>query len=108
DARVRIIGDLCVVPNENLSCPDYVFADDYDLMSLQELESFITANKHLPGVKSAGEVKEQGGVNFVEISYSLLEKVEELTLYTIAQQKTMEEMQGHIQRLQDQLTNIED
>ncbi|MBN2852786.1 MAG: hypothetical protein JXQ23_08645, partial [Clostridia bacterium] len=50
-------------------------------------------NNHLPGVKSAAEVAAQGGSISVGESYTkLLEKVEELTLYTIAQQKEIDEL----------------
>jgi hypothetical protein len=71
---------------------DFVFEDDYKLMPLHEVEAFIKTNRHLPEIPSAREV-EENGVSLGEISASLLQKIEELTLYTIEQQKKMDELE---------------
>ncbi|MDN5215689.1 hypothetical protein QQ020_26665 [Fulvivirgaceae bacterium BMA12] len=65
---------------------DFVFEDDYDLRTLAEVEEFIKVNKHLPEIPSAKEV-EENGVNLGEMEGKLLQKIEELTLYIIDQQK---------------------
>lgn len=75
--------------------PDYVFGEDYDLMALRDLEAYVNAHKHLPGVPSAEEMKEQGDVNLGEMNVILLEKVEELTRYVIDLQKQIDEMKQH-------------
>ncbi|MDD2688513.1 MAG: hypothetical protein WC142_04325, partial [Bacteroidales bacterium] len=72
--------------------PDYVFANDYNLMSLKELEAFIKINKHLPKIPSSTEVKENG-VQLGEMNAVLLEKIEELTLYIIELEKRISEME---------------
>ena len=72
--------------------PDYVFSQDYELMSLEELENYITDNKHLPGIISAAEVESQGDIDLGEINTKLLEKIEELTLYIIDLQKQIDEL----------------
>lgn len=72
--------------------PDYVFGENYELMSLKELDAYVKANKHLPGVPSASEVEEQGDVDLGEMNAILLEKVEELTRYVIDLQKQIDEM----------------
>ena len=72
--------------------PDYVFSQDYELMSLEELENYITDNKHLPGIISAAEVESQGDIDLGEINTKLLEKIEELTLYIIYLQKQIDEL----------------
>jgi hypothetical protein len=72
-----------------LNVPDYVFAPDYDLMTLDELETFVTVNRHLPNVPSAAEMETEG-VNMTKLQFSLLEKVEELTLYTLELKKELE------------------
>lgn len=102
DPAVRVNGELCVTTTG--VCPDYVFEEDYERMSLEELKSYIKENKHLPGVKSAGEIEAQGGVHMVEISYSMLEKIEELTLYTLEQQ---DELQALKDMLHEQGRQIE-
>jgi hypothetical protein len=69
--------------------PDYVFDNDYKLNSLENLEKYIKANKHLPGVPTAKEV-EKNGLNIGEISRIQMEKIEELTLYIIELKKEVE------------------
>jgi hypothetical protein len=65
---------------------DYVFGKNYNMLPLSDVESFITKNKHLPGIPSAEEVV-KNGVDLAEMDAKLLEKVEELTLYIIQLQK---------------------
>ena len=65
---------------------DFVFKDDYKLMNLDELEAKIKENGHLPEIPSAKEVSEKG-VSVGEMQSKLLQKVEELTLYVIDQNK---------------------
>lgn len=63
--------------------PDYVFGDDYSLMPLNMLDEYISENGHLPEVPSAEEFS-RNGLNMAEMDMMLLKKVEELTLYLIA------------------------
>ncbi|MGN6420026.1 MAG: hypothetical protein ACTHMC_21145 [Pseudobacter sp.] len=78
--------------------PDYVFADDYHLPTLAEVEAFIKKNKHLPAVPSEKEVK-TNGVDLGDNQAILLKKIEELTLYAIEQQKQIEEMKKDIENM---------
>jgi hypothetical protein len=80
--------------------PDYVFKDDYNLMSLPELENFILENNHLPGVPSAEEIGATGRVDMTEMQRKLLEKVEELTLYTLAQESTITSLVKRIEEME--------
>ncbi|SEW13156.1 hypothetical protein SAMN04488122_0757 [Chitinophaga arvensicola] len=66
--------------------PDYVFHKDYQLPSLSEVEAYVAANKHLPGIPAAHEV-EQEGIDLADINKKLLQKIEELTLHLINQEK---------------------
>lgn len=70
--------------------PDYVFETDYQLPDLCETEAFIAAHKHLPGVPSVAEVQQNGGIELGEMNRILLQKVEELTLLLIDQQKQID------------------
>lgn len=72
--------------------PDYVFEDGYDLLGLDEVESFIHANGHLPGVPSSSDVLENG-VRIGEMNAILLKKIEELTLHVISLKKEINSMQ---------------
>ncbi|MDG3581261.1 hypothetical protein [Galbibacter pacificus] len=69
---------------------DFVFNEGYNLPSLDFIESYVKKNKHLPEVASAEEMKENG-VNIGEFQIKLLQKIEELTLYTITQEKKLKE-----------------
>lgn len=71
---------------------DFVFEDDYNLTNINELEYFILKNKHLPDMPSAKEV-EENGVNLGEINSKLLQKIEELTLYIIEQDKRIKNLE---------------
>jgi hypothetical protein len=70
---------------------DHVFNADYRLQNLNEVESFININKHLPGIPSATEVQENG-YTIHDMNVKLLQKVEELTLYSIEQNKEIEQL----------------
>ncbi len=72
---------------------DYVFANDYNLRPLSEVEAFIAKNKHLPNVPSAKQVKEEG-INVGDMARIQQEKIEELTLYIIAQNKRIEALEA--------------
>ena len=61
-------------------------------MNLSDLEKSINANKHLPGVPSASEMQ-KNGMSVGETNKVLLQKVEELTLYLIDQDKKIEKLQ---------------
>jgi len=68
---------------------DYVFDEKYRLPSLGEVEKFIKQNKHLPSIPSAKEIEEKG-LNLGDVQRKMMEKIEELTLYIIQQQKEIE------------------
>jgi hypothetical protein len=69
--------------------PDYVFDKNYVLPSLKVLECFVKANHHLPGIVSASEVAREG-LDVGDNQATLLQKIEELTLYLIDQNKKLE------------------
>ena len=78
---------------------DFVFDKDYKLPTLQEVENHINEHKHLPDIPSEAEVKENG-VSLGEMQAKLLQKIEELTLYTIELNKTVKEQGEKIQKLE--------
>ena len=89
-----------ILVTETVPGSDFVFEEDYELMPLSELESYVKTKKHLPEVMSAEEFKENG-YNIGEMDDVLLRKVEELTLYMIAQQKEIEELKKKLSSLED-------
>jgi len=80
--------------------PDYVFAPDYKLAPLAEVESFIQENQHLPQVPSAATVEKEG-FELAAMNALLLKKVEELTLYLIEQNKKMEALEKRLERIEE-------
>ncbi len=75
---------------------DFVFEDDYSLMSLKDLDKYIQTNKHLPEIPTTAEV-EENGISVGEMNTKLLQKIEELTLYTIQQQNLINNQQELIE-----------
>jgi hypothetical protein len=72
--------------------PDYVFAEDYNLMTLDELRAYIQTERHLPNIQSAKEM-EAAPVDLGEMNRLLLEKVEELTLYILELEERLDSLE---------------
>lgn len=85
---------------------DFVFEEDYNLRSLEEVEVFVKENKHLPEIASAKEM-EENGLNINEFQIQLLQKIEELTLYSIQQKKELQEKDVLILELARRLGALE-
>jgi len=77
---------------------DFVFDDAYHLRPLAELESFIQSNGHLPDIPNAASI-ESNGLSVGEMSVRFMQKIEELTLYTIDQEKRLEIQDEQINEL---------
>ncbi|AZA81772.1 cell wall anchor protein [Chryseobacterium lactis] len=80
---------------------DYVFKKDYKLRSLVEVEQHIAEKGHLPNIPS-----EKEGINLGEMDAKLLEKIEELTLYSIEQNKQLKLQSAEIQTLKEQVQKL--
>lgn len=63
--------------------PDYVFKEGYHLMPLDELKAFLAKENHLPGIPSAAEVAEKGGVEVGALQRKMLETLEQQALYIL-------------------------
>ena len=85
---------------------DFVFEDTYKLPTLKTVEQFIAKNKHLPEIASAKEM-EKNGIHLAEMNIKLLQKIEELTLYTIQQQKELETQQIALEAQQQKNKTLE-
>ncbi len=78
--------------------PDYVFDNNYILPGLDEVEKFIHQHNHLPNIPSAKEIEEKGQ-HVGEVQKRMMEKIEELTLYIIEQQKMIMQLKGQMETL---------
>lgn len=92
--RLSVNGNIRAkeVKVETANWPDYVFKEDYDLMPLSELETYIKTNRHLPGIPSAKEAEAEG-IGLAEMNRKLLEKVEELTLHLIEKDRRLRQVE---------------
>jgi len=80
------------------SWADFVFDNEYKLKSLKEVEHYIATHKHLPDVPSEATVKKDG-INVAKMDAVLLQKIEELTLYLIEQNKQIDSLKKEIETL---------
>jgi hypothetical protein len=92
---IRVTGGSFIDDGVALSMPDYVFEAEYGLPTLEELREFVEREKHLPNVPSAEEVRRDG----LNLSRFQLEKIEELTLYTLQQEDRIGRLEAELQRL---------
>ncbi|WP_255498689.1 hypothetical protein [Dysgonomonas sp. ZJ709] len=93
DVRGKIIADEVQIKVNTGA--DFVFQPDYNLKPLSEVEQFVKTNKHLPEIPSEKQMIEEG-LNVNEMQIKLLQKIEELTLYVIEQDKKIEKLQEQI------------
>lgn len=101
DAKLHVAGKVAAqhfVITKPTNWSDKVFQKGYNLRSLSEIEQFIIQNKHLPDVPSEAEVMEKG-YDANELDALLLQKIEELTLFSIEQNKKIAELQKQVLEL---------
>jgi|GEM_PF-1425159 len=89
------------------SWPDYVFDEDYNLLSLEEVKAHIQSKKHLPGIPSAAEIENNKGIELFEMNKILLEKIEELTLHAIQLNEENKSVQHDNSELHKRLNSLE-
>ena len=99
-----------------LNVPDFVFEKYYDgfsdlnakyrFRSLKEVEEFVKKHKHLPGIKSASEIKASNEYRLTASSLNHLEKIEELFLHTIEQEKKIDQLKSENQKLTEELNSL--
>jgi hypothetical protein len=100
DGTLRVNGTAMTVP-------DFVFEPGYSLMPLQDLATFVATNRHLPDVPNAQQIKTEG-LNLSAFPLQMLQKVEELTLYTIQQDEHIAQLQSDNAKLEARLRALEE
>jgi hypothetical protein len=86
------VGGSLPAQSRDMKPDDFVFKKDNKLMPLNKVADYVKANNHLPDVPSADEVKKEG-IDLGSMDAKLLQKIEELTLYVIQQDKRIDELQ---------------
>ncbi|WP_417887104.1 hypothetical protein [Zunongwangia sp.] len=111
DSRLTVNGNIHTqevkVDLNGVVAPDYVFDSNYRLLTLQQVQEFIDKHGHLPNVPSAKEMNKEG-LHLKEMNLKLLEKVEELTLYTIEQHKEimrLKKLEKRLEKIEELLQN---
>ncbi len=86
---------------------DFVFDESYDLKEIEEVEAFIKENKHLPEIAPANQMEAEG-INLSEMNIKLLQKIEELTLYLINQNKILKMQADKINNLENEIKEVKE
>lgn len=96
-----------VVVKQQSAWPDFVFEPDYQLRPLPELAAYIREHKHLPEMPTAEDVA-RDGQDLGEVNRRLLQKVEEMTLYIIEQDKARKSVEDRLSELEVKLEKLMD
>ena len=116
DGDIRAEGDILYNGDATDLVPDYVFQkyyngfssikDNYRFKSLKEIEKYVQKNNHLPGVTSAIQAQKDGFWNLSQSNLQNLEKIEELFLHTIEQEKKIEVLKSENETLNSELESL--
>ena len=109
DAKLAVKGNIHaeeVKVDLSVPGPDYVFEENYHLKPLATLKQYIQQHKHLPNIPSAKDM-EANGIDLGIMNMKLLEKIEELTLYTIEQEKEIKTSKNETSLLKEKLKTQE-
>jgi hypothetical protein len=87
-----ITTEAVLVKLQSSGWSDFVFDKNYKLRGISDLDQYIKVNKHLPDIPTTSEVK-SGGIDLGKMNALLLQKIEELTLYIIDQQKQINKLE---------------
>lgn len=108
DAPLTVKGQIHTqevkVDLDGVLVPDYVFKKEYNLKTLEEVQLFINEHGHLPNIPSAEEFAKEG-MELKQMNLKLLEKIEELTLYIIEQEKSQKALEKRIKILETKRRN---
>lgn len=109
DAKLTVKGNIHaeeVKVDLSVPAPDYVFKDNYGLLSIEETKKYIDTHGHLPNIPAAN-ILENDGVDLGTMNMKLLEKIEELTLYTIEQQESLKKKEVQLKTLEARIKKLE-
>ncbi|TKD59242.1 hypothetical protein [Flavobacterium sp. ASW18X] len=114
--NIRADGEIEATGDITANVPDYVFQKhflgssalkaDYEFKTLAQIERFVKENHHLPGVTSAKEAQASGVWNLSQSNLQNLEKIEELFLHTIAQEKKIQSLEAEKQALHQEVESL--
>ena len=85
-----VVSEDLAIADRSIWLADYVFDEEYDLPTLEEMQSYVEEHRHLPDVIGQGELDAQGHYRVNEMLIGQLKNIEELLLHTIAQEKKIQ------------------
>jgi hypothetical protein len=101
------IKDLWVkAPASNGSFPDFVFAKDYKLRSLEDVKTYYLEHQHLPDMPSANEIEAAGGISMTQMLINLTKIVEENTIYLTQQNEQIKLLQDENLKLKKSIDKL--
>jgi 16S rRNA A1518/A1519 N6-dimethyltransferase RsmA/KsgA/DIM1 with predicted DNA glycosylase/AP lyase activity len=86
----------------NTTGADFVFDSAYQLPHLDTLDRYLQTNHHLPGVASASQMQSEG-VELGAFTTKLLQKIEELTLYSVEADRRLEQLEAELKAQQTEI-----
>jgi len=108
-AKLAVNGNILakeIKVKTDITVPDYVFEDTYNLPSLSSVESYVREHKHLPEIPSAKDI-ERDGLDLAEMNLLLLKKVEELTLHLIEKEKEVTGLKNGMYKMEERIYRLE-
>jgi hypothetical protein len=104
--KLSVNGKIaCKELNVDVHWADFVFEPNYKLRKLHDVETYINDNKHLPDIPSADDV-EKKGIGVGDMQSKMMQKIEELTLYIITQDKNIQKQQATIELMQAEINAL--
>jgi hypothetical protein len=103
-----IVSEDLAIADRSIWLADYVFDSEYELPTLEEMESYVQENKHLPDVIGQDELDDQGYYRINEMLIGQLKNIEELLLHTLAQEKKIQAQAEYNKALTELVTSLEE
>ena len=104
DVAGQVHASAFVAPSQTYA--DFVFKPGYKLEPLSDIETAIKKDGHLPGIPSEAEAK-ANGIDLASMQVKLLQKIEELTLHQIEQQKLLEDQAQRLDKQSQRIDRLE-
>ncbi len=93
---ILVTGGSFVDDGTVLNVPDFVFAPGYDLVPLPDVEAYVQAHRHLEGLPAADDAEGWRSLSLQAREMRLLQKIEELTLYLIHQERRLRALEARL------------
>jgi hypothetical protein len=105
--KLQVVGSVRATSfiSDTQTYADFVFKPDYRLPALSEVEAHIRDHGHLPGIPSEAEARERG-IDLARMQVQLLQKIEELTLHQIAQEKRLNDQSARLRNLETENASL--